>query len=341
MDTTQAQTSVKNINSELQSLTPSCLVTLFEIDLTNVIFGSSLLNNSEKYFRFHAEPKLINNSIYWQGVEYVAAPIIADGFEITTKGSTPTPKLSMIVNDESITQFTTLRQKIRDLGDIVGAKVTRIRTYTKFLDAVNFPDPNNQPIGFSPDPNAQLPKDIYFIERKAKETKNSIQYELTSAFDLQGIKLPGRLVIANTCPFTYRGAGCCYEYEDPTDAFRQRRSIVHEDASLPTQAVSVANDKDESIISILNDSNIQNLVDKGEWQGNATYNKGEQVFITIDSVNYYFVAKTAVIANQPPPNTNYWIEDACSKTLRGCRLRWASQTFLPFGGFPGVNRNLQ
>ena len=340
MDTTQAQTSIKNLNSEMMSLSPSALITLFELDLSEIIFNSAILSNSEKIFRFHSEPKLINNDIFWQGNRYIAAPIQAKGFEITTKGSTPTPKLTIISHDSTIDTFTTLRQKIRSLGDIVGAKVTRIRTFAKYLDYTNFPNPATRPPGFSPDPYSEYPRDIYYIERKSQENKNLIEYELSSIFDIQGIKLPGRLVASTRCLWTYRGAGCGYEYEDTSNTFRQRRTAIHEDMSLPTQAESVANYKDEAILgSVITNTSLVSPVDKGEWNSSYTYSVGDQVYIQINLVKYYFVCKLAN-SDIAPPNDTYWVADECSKSLKGCRLRFGTNSYLPFGGFPGSNRNI-
>jgi len=77
------------------------------------------------------------------------------------------------------------------------------------------------------------------------------------------------------------------------------------------------------------------------------------VFLQKDGVSYYFVAKQDVPRNVIPPNDSYWVQDECSKTIRGCALRWG-RTYLtslgmghligdkmgnlPFGGFPAVNK---
>jgi hypothetical protein len=77
------------------------------------------------------------------------------------------------------------------------------------------------------------------------------------------------------------------------------------------------------------------------------------VFLKKDGISYYFVAKQDVPRNVIPPNASYWIQDECSKTLRGCSFRWARAYLtslgmghligdkmgnLPFGGFPAVNK---
>lgn len=64
------------------------------------------------------------------------------------------------------------------------------------------------------DPNEQMPPEVWYIERKSSETRESVSFELVSAFDLEGVKLPRRQVIANYCTWKsvggYRGVYCGY-----------------------------------------------------------------------------------------------------------------------------------
>ena len=85
-----------------------------------------------------------------------------------------------------------LVNKTTPFSDLQGAKVTRRRTLSRFLDAVNFPSSIN-PYG-TPDPSAELPQEIYFIERKVTESRDIVQFELVSTFDLIGIGAPKKLV---------------------------------------------------------------------------------------------------------------------------------------------------
>ena len=95
------------------------------------------------------------------------------------------------------------------------------------------------------------------------------------------------------------------------------------------------------------------LHDRGAYDPNTVYSKGDVVYFTKAGLNYYFLCK---IDNPPvgPPNLNYWVTDACSKTIKGCNLRWGangsvvigdvaaanglSKGFLPYVGYPGVER---
>ena len=60
------------------------------------------------------------------------------------------------------------------------------------------------------DNTQQLPPDVFFIAQKTKEDKYTVEFELASAVDLQGVLIPKRQVISNLCPFKYRGEECGY-----------------------------------------------------------------------------------------------------------------------------------
>ena len=84
-----------------------------------------------------------------------------------------------------------------------------------------------QPIGASfsrnpyADSTAEFPRDVYFVDRKAMETRDYVEFELASALDLAGVMLPRRQIVQNYCPWRYRGAECGYtgtNYFDANDA---------------------------------------------------------------------------------------------------------------------------
>jgi len=310
MDKTQANISSKNIISESFSLNPTALISLYIIDISELGFNIGAITQSEidqgknVIFRFHNNVNLTSNSIFWQGNEYLAIPIQADGFEINVRGSVPIPKLSMAVSDEGIPALSRLKERLIFMGDIVGAKVTRIRTYSKFLDAVNFVN-GTPPRDFFPDPNSELTRDVYYIDRKSQENKNVIEYELAPLFEFEGISLPGRIVSADNCVAIYRGETCLYEYASRKD------STIHGDGILPQLAPPVATSFDEPINTLITGVA---FTDKGEYNLNQVYNKGDFIYIHHRGNKYYYVSKVDNNLIQPP-DSNYWISDQCSKKI--------------------------
>lgn len=390
----QAQSSIKSLSHELSNLTPSALIALFEIDLTNLLDSKSIptlaadaekigfTGNVDKTLRFHNNIKVFNSKIIWNGKEYWPVPIQALGFESSSKGTLPTPTLSIASQSgEGVTLLSLLKYQILKYGDIIGCKVTRRRTFAKYLDWENFtfhssptlsPRAQELPDGYEPDPNAELPQDVYFIERKTGENKNTIQYQLSSILDLEGIKIPNRTIIADKCNWQYRGPGCWYQhaYTEETQnsagqkiqkvPILQKAELTSNEFTLPDDAPPIATDKDELISSITGHDTKIFVDDQKEWNSTQPYKKNQYVYILKNKIKYYFVAKTArVPINTPPPNTTYWVADECSKTLKGCRLRWGvngtaapggcpigkglrgtneTEGGLPFGGFPAASK---
>jgi len=349
LTTSQAQTNLKQVWSEAASLTPTSLITLFEIDYGDLATDQGLvLNpNDEKIFRFHNNLGLTTRNLYYQNKIFVATPIKAEGFEINGRGTLPTPKLSITVDETGLRFFGLFKDRLKQLGDLVGAKVTRIRTFAKYLDAKNWG--TDIPIGFEPpsDPSlgVEMPRDVYYIDRKSAENKFTMEFELASIFDVENIMLPGRMIFAKRCMFHYRGEGCLYEYND-----RFNEDVHGIDAILPDQAPPVATDKDELITTIIG-SNVP-ITSPTLYDANklSSYRKGNSVYITKNNLNYYFVCKSDAPL-QPPPHLLYWAADQCSKILVGCRLRWGSNGAvginantnlvkgqLPFGGFPAADK---
>jgi phage-related protein len=82
---------------------------------------------------------------------------------------------------------------IAAFDDLIGAKITRCKTYKKFLDG--------EPTANS---SAHYPLDIYRIERKASENRLQVEFELSSVMDQRGAQLPARTITAFYCPWIYR-----------------------------------------------------------------------------------------------------------------------------------------
>ena len=184
--------------SDLQAIAPSAVIELFQLELNVAQHGVN-----ETYY-FHAGVNATNSGdIIWNSQAYLAFPIEATEFEYTGTGSLPRPKLRI----SNI--FGTITGLILSLPNgLEGAKVTRIRTLARYIDGVNFPGGTN-PYG-TPDPTAEFPREIYYIDRKAGENRDLIEFELAAAFDLVGVRAPKRQCVSNVCQWIYRGAECGY-----------------------------------------------------------------------------------------------------------------------------------
>lgn len=180
------------IVKDIQSLAPDALIELFVLDYSALPYPGVL--------RFHAGTNELQQNITWNGAEYVALPIEASGFDLSTKGTLPRPRLKL-ANVNGV-----FSAELAQNGDLVGCKIIRKRTFKKYLDAVNFAGGVNP----TADPNQHYPDESWFVEQKVSENRYQIEWELSSAFDVQGIMLPYRQVIQNSCPWKYKGAECGY-----------------------------------------------------------------------------------------------------------------------------------
>ena len=341
--------SNKKIISELQRVAPSAVVTLFEIDVEQLLIDNLIpydnTTRTDAVFRFHNNLKLIKQDIIWKGQTYKASPIRVTGYESSMKGTSATPRLTLLSDEEDNPNFRELRVLLRRLDDMVGAKVTRIRTFAKYLDEANFyinvggekrllGTENIIPEGFQPDPLAEFPREIFFVERKISESRKGIELALASPIDLENMTLPNRLCLARSCQFEYRGEGCLYEYSshfgaNDTETRNRAEKAFNCDTlagiNLPAEAPPIANEKNELIKDVISEFNPRTRPTK--WSEDTAYNRGDSVYYEKAHKKYYFVCKQFAEKARlkpitAPPNTNYWEPDACSKNMDGCKLRW-------------------
>lgn len=179
-----------NIKGASQSLDPGAVIELFVLDLSR--FNAPVV-------RFHAGTNKLDSDVVWQGQVYQRFPIQANGFELKSQGTLPRPQL-LVSNITSV-----ISALCRLYNDMVGARLIRKRTLARYLDAVNFPEGNP-----AANPNEHFPDDIYAINQKIREDMEVIEFELAAPWDCEGVQIPRRQIIRNSCPWIYRGEGCGY-----------------------------------------------------------------------------------------------------------------------------------
>ena len=200
--------SLDPIISDLQKTNPSAIIELFELELDSTLHGSQ----TTMIYRFHAGSNLdLNREVLWQGNTYLRYPVEASGFAFQ-KGQLPRPQIT-ISNALSLISAVMLEVNLITTGnDLTGAKVTRIRTLAKFLDAANFASNGlflqenstdfialedsdlfaQETVGTATAANNEFPREIYYVDRKVAENRDVVTFELASVSDLAGIRLPKR-----------------------------------------------------------------------------------------------------------------------------------------------------
>lgn len=169
------------LHADFHSLSPGAYVTLFELDYTDLTGGAIL--------RFTNGKAEGGGDIVWQGNTYTAYPCEAQGFETNTDGSLPRPRLTVSNIDG------TLGLIVQDFEDLVGAKLTRHRTAAQYLDGEPGADPTQELV------------DSWKVEKKIQESREVVSFELASALDVQGLKLPNWIIQASVC--TWNNASVC------------------------------------------------------------------------------------------------------------------------------------
>ena len=168
-----------------QSLTPGREIQLFTLDTTSIEkldktgYGST--------YRFCSSFRESSRTITFNGLTYTPMAIDAKGFETLGKGVLPTPRLTIANTGLEITTI------IQELGDPIGARLTRFLTFDRYLDD-----------GSEPDPEAIFLPQIYLIERKVKETRQMVEFQLSASMDQAGRMLPKRQILRDACTHIYR-----------------------------------------------------------------------------------------------------------------------------------------
>jgi lambda family phage minor tail protein L len=219
-----------NVYEELLNSSPFAVIELFELRTFEAMHGAD-----ETYY-FHAgrnrkttEPSASDDilsaySIYYDGHTYMPLPIEAKGFEYKADGGLPRPTIRIANTNSSITSLLLSVNLITPGNDLNGAQVIRRRTLSRFLDGSNWEDGVN-PYGTpSTSAAAQMPAETYYVDRKVNETRDFVEFELTSSLDLANARAPRRLVMQNLCQWVYRGRECGYTGTD--DFTPQGRQVV-------------------------------------------------------------------------------------------------------------------
>lgn len=195
---------------ELPKLEQDVLLELWEIDLTNISSNKYSYVKGDIY-RFHNGVSQTGENIIWQGNEYQAYAIKADGFELSGQGPSNRPTLTISNLYGIVTGI------VAEFGQGIGGRVTRRLVYSQFLDSVNFKDGN-------PKANPTEEAVSFFIIEQLKQLNDEIAtFELALPAETDNAKIPFLMITSDVCVWQYRSPECGYtggpvadEYDKPT-----------------------------------------------------------------------------------------------------------------------------
>jgi len=192
---------------ELNKLNPSSIIELFELELTvGLHIPTGNPNNLDTVFRFHAGANLNNfGQVIFNGNSYQRVAVKAEGFENTSTGTIPRPTLTFsnlggITKDTTVmtmSDFLNVVNTVTAGNDLLNAKLTRLLPLASALDNANFATGTNP---FGTPSTDRLRDRIYFIDRKAVENRQIVQFELVNRLDMQNKKIPARIVTRDLFP---------------------------------------------------------------------------------------------------------------------------------------------
>ena len=192
--------------AELNKINPSSVIELYELELTvGLHIPTDNPNNLDTVFRFHAGANLNNfGQIIFNGNSYQRVAVKVEGFEDTSKGAIPRPTLTFsnlggITKDTTVmtmSDFLNVVNTVTPGNDLLNAKVTRLLPLASALDNANFVGDNP----FGTPSTDRLQDRIYYIDRKAVENRQIVQFELVSVLDMQNKKIPARIVTRDLFP---------------------------------------------------------------------------------------------------------------------------------------------
>ena len=186
--------------SDVQKVNPSSIIELFKLELKEGLnYETGNPNGVTTSYRFHAGTNLnANGEIVWNSESYLRFPVEATGFAFQ-RGQLPRPTITISnMGTPNMSAILVIANAFTAGNDLTGAKVTRIRTMARFLDAANFSGATN-PFG-TPDPDAEFPREVYYIDRKSAENRTVVQFELAAIFDIAGIRAPKRQCTRDVFP---------------------------------------------------------------------------------------------------------------------------------------------
>jgi len=153
-------------------------VELFEIDV------SSLGGGTLRFSNFSRDG---SSGVEWGSNTYSLFPIKLEGIQWDGQSSFPSPTLSLGNLNALATAM------LNTYNDFIGLKLTRIRTFERFLDD-----------GAEPDTSQKFPDEVFYFEQLKHQDKDSVQFVLSSILDQRGVKLPKRIVTKEVCLRRYR-----------------------------------------------------------------------------------------------------------------------------------------
>jgi len=165
------------IEIEGNKLNPDTFIELFDLDASMLVDSSG--NAGTVNYVTNTPTGGGTSPIAWRGNNYYPVPIKLENVDDRGDGSAPNrPTLSV----SNVNKF--LLAAVLTLGDLVGMRVTRWRTFYKYTDG--------QPTANS---LMHYPAQQWVVTKKIAHSRDGIGFELSSPLDRPGLRLPRKQIL--------------------------------------------------------------------------------------------------------------------------------------------------
>jgi len=195
---------------------------------------------------------------------YIPIPLEIEGIDVTTKGVTARPVLTIA---NILTDFENAISPLT-FQDLVGKKLYRRKTLRKYLVG------GSAETGSGVDP-IEFPRQMWVIDRVETENAQQIAFELASPFNTEGLVLPYRVVGHNACPWQYQGAS-----PEKTEANKRGGCTWHSESKFIISGTAYqvyVNSDDEYVVP--------STVSFTTWAGSGTTNAYYKTTTTLGTVS--------------------------------------------------------
>lgn len=286
--------------------------------------------------------------------EYIALPLYFSGYEQKAEGAYSRPTVTFA------NVLSTFKNSIGiSNNDLIGKKFTRRKTLAKYLATGTVGTNGSAPI--------EMPIQVFSMDRIESENVQAITFELTSGFDLQGISVPNRYIVSNTCTWLYQGialgdtnvgksGGCTWKLDNTVGnpSFTVRydsndRPIISGTVSNTLGSITGQSVTVDTVYKVANGSRFDyyqalvttssstsasfrrcRLID-GAWSSvtsYVTYTQGKLYNPIVTHSNKVWVAVSASQNVTPGTDEFVWERiDLCGKKLTSCAIRYKAVNF--------------
>lgn len=192
------------------------------------------------------------------------------------------------------------------------------------------------------DTNAKFPDDVFNIDRMSEEVPGQITYELAPAWDVEGVALPRRQILANICPWTYKEDPCNWSVSGVATVSSAGTAVAGTASYTGITPTTLTGSGSGLVVAVSRAGGSYTTTVTRMGSGYAATNTVKVLGSLLGGVD---VTNDLTITVSTITGANYYDEndiiattaanDKCGKRYTSCKIRFGTRV-MPFGGFPSA-----